>query len=91
MGVGLNPRGRGRGRRRRRAGRRRLKDRVYTACLPSFRTLLNMVTFTDLGEVDLDSIVLPPNADFGIPSDYEVDEDDIEMESGFNSTIGTEG
>lgn len=39
-------------------------------------------------DVDLDRLVLPPGEDFGIPSDYEVDNDDIELESGFGTTIG---
>jgi len=40
-----------------------------------------------MGDVDWDNIKLPPGQDFGIESDYEVDEDDIELDSGFSATI----
>lgn len=39
-------------------------------------------------EVDLEKVVLPPGEDFGIPSDYEVDEEQIELSRGFETCIG---
>lgn len=39
-------------------------------------------------ELDLERIQLPPGEDFGIPSDYEIDEEDIELDSGFSTCIG---
>jgi len=42
-------------------------------------------------EVDLEKVVLPPGEDFGIPSDYEVDEEQIELSRGFETCIVVDG
>jgi len=39
-------------------------------------------------ELDLDALQLPEGEDFGIESDYEVDEDDVELDSGFSNCVG---